>query len=72
MSDETTTPPIVPMRQINVTIDSTQRMVGFMVPPDLSDAELIELMSWMGSPANGLRDLLRPKPRIILPFSRPS
>ncbi len=70
MTDETTTAPYV-LKQLTITIDSTQRPFVVAVPPDLSEAELLEIVSWMGNP-NGLRQMLHPGPRIIVPFVRPS
>lgn len=49
-----------------LTIDSTQRMVAFGCPNDLTDAELVEVIGWMTT-------VLRPKltrgPKLVMAAS---
>jgi hypothetical protein len=56
------------VRQLTVTIESTQRPFILAVPPDLTDAEVLEIATWVVDPG-GLREVLRPGPQNVVPFT---
>ena len=49
-----------------VAIASTGRVFVVAMPPDITDAELLEVATWIVAPG-GLRAHLRPRSRIVLP-----
>ncbi len=64
MTDQTA-PPGATRRLVKVAIESTSRKVQVDVPVDVTDAELLEFVSWITAP-EGLRDLLSPQSPIVL------
>lgn len=64
----TTQPEPVQLQQVGpITIASTGRPAVIAVPTDLTDAELLELTSWLLNPTGLRAQLRRPLTRIVLP-----
>jgi hypothetical protein len=71
-SQTPTTPPGAVRKVMNVTIESTGRVVAIDVPLDVSEDEILEFVSWLTAPSDGMRDLLGPpSPIVMLDGHRP-